>query len=108
MRSCRLIFLLLVFLNTAKLCFPQAKTDTLLQNVLFHGKGKILQNVLRNKDSFRVQIIYTRIDRDRQNHPSFRNYFFNTDTALYFNPASTVKLPLALLSLEKLNRLNKK
>src|SRR5205814_8602933 len=63
---------------------------------------------LRNKDSFRVQIIYTRIDRDQHNHPSFRNYYFNVDTALYFNPASTVKLPLALLSLEKLNRLTKK
>ena len=67
-----------------------------------------MQDILRNKDSFLVQIIYTRIDRDKNNTPSFRNYYFNTDTGLYFNPASTVKLPLALLSLEKLNRLNVK
>ena len=108
MRSCRLIFLFFVLMITDQLCYAQAKTDTTLQNILFNGKGKVLQNVLRNKDSFRVQIIYTRIDRDQHNNPSFRNYYFNTDTALYFNPASTVKLPLALLSLEKLNRLNKK
>jgi|SRR5579863_4409139 len=89
----RLIFLSLVFLCIDKICFAQAKTDSVLQNILFGGQGKILQDVLHYKDSFRVQIIYTRIDRDKNNNPSF---------------ASTVKLPLALLSLEKLNRLNKK
>src|SRR5690606_6091799 len=30
----------------------------------------------------------------------------NVDPDLYFNPASTVKLPLALLALEKLNQMN--
>ena len=39
--------------------------------------------------------------------PTFTNYYFRVDSTEYFNPASTVKLPLALLSLEKLNRLNK-
>jgi len=108
MCNCRLIFLLLFLLWTDKICFAQAKTDSVLQNILFNSQGRILQDVLHHKDSFRVQIIYTRIDRDENNNPSFQNYYFNTDTGLYFNPASTVKLPLALLSLEKLNRLNKK
>lgn len=105
---CRLFFLSIILLCSDKICFAQAKTDTVLQNILFNGQGRILQDVLHHKDSFRVQIIYTRIDRDENNNPSFQNYYFNTDTALYFNPASTVKLPLALLSLEKLNRLDKK
>src|SRR6476646_11280038 len=108
MCNCRLIFLLLFLLCTDKICFAQAKTDSVLQNILFNSQGRILQDVLHHKDSFRVQIIYTRIDRDENNNHSFQNYYFNTDTGLYFNPASTVKLPLALLSLEKLNRLNKK
>jgi Beta-lactamase enzyme family len=107
MCNCKLIFLLLFLFCTDKICFAQAKTDSVLQNILFNGQGRILQDVLHHKDSFRVQIIYTRIDRDENNHPLFQNYYFNTDTGLYFNPASTVKLPLALLSLEKLNRLNK-
>lgn len=105
---CRLFFLSIILLCSDKICFAQAKTDTVLQNILFNGQGRILQDVLHHKDSFRVQIIYTRIDRDENNNPSFQNYYFNTDMALYFNPASTVKLPLALLSLEKLNRLDKK
>jgi hypothetical protein len=87
-------------------CFAQAKTDDFLQKILLSHNSSLSQNVLRYKDSFRVQIIYTRIDRDENNIPSFHNYYFNVDTGLYFNPASTVKLPLALLSLEKLNRLN--
>ena len=96
--------IILLYANT--ICFAQPKTDSFLQKILLNSKSRLMQDVLRNKDSFRVQIIYTRIDRDKHNNPSFRNYYFNTDTGLYFNPASTVKLPLALLSLEKLNRLN--
>ena len=97
-----------ILLCTDTICFAQPKTDSFLQKILLSSKSRLLQDVLRNKDSFRVQIIYTEINRDKQNNPSFRNYYFNTDTGLYFNPASTVKLPLALLSLEKLNRLNQK
>ena len=95
-----------ILLCTYNICFAQPKTDSFLQKVLLSSKSRVLQDVLRNKDSLRVQIIYTEINRDKQNNPSFRNYYFNTDTGLYFNPASTVKLPLALLALEKLNRLN--
>jgi hypothetical protein len=54
---------------------------------------------------YRIQIIYTQINRDADNKPSFTNYYFHVNRDLYFYPASTVKLPLALLSLEKLNRL---
>jgi hypothetical protein len=84
----------------------QPKTDTLLQNVLLKNKNPLLQNVVQQKDTFRLQIIYTQINRDKNNIPSFKNYYFNEDSNLFFNPASTVKLPLALLSLEKLNEMN--
>jgi len=106
MHRLRLILLNLALLFASICCFAQPKTDSFLQKILFSSNSRLLQNVLQNKDSFRVQIIYTRINRDEHNNPSFRNFYFNTDTGLYFNPASTVKLPLALLSLEKLNRLH--
>ncbi|MFX6011384.1 hypothetical protein ABTE87_22095, partial [Acinetobacter baumannii] len=54
------------------------------------------------------QIIYTQINRDKNNKPHFTNYYFNVDANNYFNPASTVKLPLAFLSLEKFNDLRVK
>src|ERR1700752_3223453 len=61
-------------------------------------------DILRNRDSFRVQVIYTQIDRDKNNRPTFTNYYFNVDPAQYYYPASTVKLPTALLALEKINK----
>lgn len=106
MNCIRSVLLQVILLCSCTFCFAQAKTDSFLQKILFSSNSSLLKNVLRNKDSFRVQIIYTQINRDKNNNPLFHNYYFNTDTALYFNPASTVKLPLALLSLEKLNRLN--
>jgi Beta-lactamase enzyme family len=61
--------------------------------------------VLDHSDSFRVQIIYTQIDRDVNNHPSFRDFTYHLDPDRYFYPASTVKLPVALLALQKLKEL---
>ncbi|MCX8481466.1 MAG: serine hydrolase, partial [Sediminibacterium sp.] len=46
------------------------------------------------------------INRDKNNIPSFTDYTFNVDKKNYFYPASTVKMPLAFLALEKLNDLH--
>jgi hypothetical protein len=86
----------------------QPKTDTTLTRILSTNTHPILTQVLNDPQTYRCQIVYTRIDRDKNNTPSFTNYYFNYDPQLYFNPASMVKLPLALLALEKLNDLNVK
>lgn len=54
---------------------------------------------------YRLQIIYTQIDRDEQGAPQFHSYRYRVDEREYFYPASTVKLPAAVLALEKLRRL---
>ena len=74
---------------------------------LMKARPEEFSDILRNRDSFRVQVIYTQIDRDKKNKPTFTNYFFNVDPAQYYYPASTVKLPTALLALEKINRMEK-
>lgn len=102
----KVYFILLSILITNTIVFGQPKTDTLLQNILSLNSSSLFQKVLQQKDSFRLQIIYTQINRDKHNTPSFKNFYFNTDSNLYFNPASTVKLPLAILALEKLNNLH--
>lgn len=86
----------------------QAKTDNLLKELLLKNKDSILQMVLLHPEEYRFQIIYTQINRDKHNTPSFKNYYYNVDPSLYFNLASTVKMPLAFLSLEKLNRMHVK
>ena len=56
---------------------------------------------------YELQIIYTQIDRDAQNRPTFTPHTYHLNPQQYFNPASLVKLPVVALSLEKLNDLNK-
>lgn len=84
----------------------QARSDKLLENIFADEKDSLFQSVLRHPEIYRYQIIYTQINRDKNNIPSFTNYYYNYDSLRYFNPASTVKMPLAFLSLEKLNQLH--
>jgi hypothetical protein len=84
----------------------QTRTDRLIEKILGANTDSLFTSVLRHPDSFRLQIIYTEINRDKNNEPHFKNHYFNYDPSAYYNPASLVKLPLALLSLEKLNRLS--
>lgn len=62
------------------------------------------QHILSNPDH-KIQIIYTQIDRKRNGKPLFTDYYFNVNDSSYFYPASTVKLPVAILALQKLNEL---
>ena len=84
----------------------QVKPDSLLQQLLLTNRHKVFQQVISEPGQYRLQIIYTRIDRDKKNKPHFTQYQFNVDSTLYFNPASTVKLPAAMLALEKINMLH--
>jgi hypothetical protein len=93
-----ILTLLLPFIAVA-----QSKTDAFIKDILAKQPDSLLRAVLNQPDSFRYQIIYTRIDRDKQNKPTFTHYYYNVDRNRYFNPASVVKMPLAFLALEALH-----
>lgn len=90
------------------LSYPQSKTDLFLDTLIRNNASPFLQSILNQPDTFQYQVIYTQINRDKKNKPFFKNYYFNVDRNRYFNPASTVKLPTALIALEKLNELKKR
>jgi len=75
-----------------------------LENLL-QQNPQYFSEVLKNRKAWNVQIIYTRIDRNEKGEPLLRQYDFNTDPNRYFYPASTVKLPIVLLALQRLNEL---
>ena len=83
----------------------QVKTDPWLKKYIYKHASPFLVGVLNQPDTFQYQFIYTRIDRDQKNRPQLTNYYLNVDRNRYFNPASTVKMPLAFLALEKLNEM---
>ena len=68
---------------------------------LIASDTSLLSKYTTPKDRYKVQILYTRIDRDGQNRPSFRDYSFNLNPDNYFYPASTVKMPIAFLAAQK-------
>ncbi|MBO9565891.1 MAG: serine hydrolase [Niastella sp.] len=92
------------------ICFfavSQQKTDPWLDQLLRKQASPLLLNVLNKPDSFQYQLIYTQINRDKNNRPKFKHYYLNVERNRYFNPASMVKMPVAFSALEKLNELNK-
>jgi hypothetical protein len=62
-------------------------------------------SLLADPAQYRIQILYTQINRDKNNIPHFKDYSYRLNANEYFYPASTVKFPLSVLALEKLNDL---
>jgi hypothetical protein len=104
MKTRRSFLLFFCFLFTAS-SFCQARTDDWLKDLLWSSASPALKNIFEQPDTFRYQLIYTRIERDRKNRPHFQNFYYRFDPGEYFNPASTVKMPLSFLALEKINTL---
>ena len=64
-----------------------------------------LQKVLKNKEKHDLQILLNEIKRDDSGKAVFKEDAFQLDEGRYFYPASTAKLPIAILSLQKINEL---
>ncbi len=82
---------------------PNQKDDHFLDSLL--SNNVLFKEVMENKDAHRIQIIYTEINRDAKNRPSFKSHTYNLNHNLYFYPASTAKMPTAFLALQKLNEI---
>jgi hypothetical protein len=96
MRSYRILFSIITAFSVFLSCQPKDQKP-------FEGipdTYPVLKKVLQNPDNYQVQILYTQVDRDENNMPSFNDFEFRLDDDKYFYPASTVKLPVAILALE--------
>jgi len=59
---------------------------------------------MEHPEAFEIQIIYTQIDEDAQGKPVFTDYYYQLDNLNYFYPASSIKLPVAVLALEFIDK----
>jgi hypothetical protein len=82
---------------------PQGKSDAFLTDWL--KKYPAVDSILARPEVYEAQVIYTRIDRDAQNTPKLTHFHANADAKHYFYPASMVKMPLAILALQRINEL---
>jgi len=95
------ILLLLVKANSINAQLPPP-FNAILPSI----QDSIAKKVLASPNAYRLQLVYTQIDRDQNGIPRFTNHILYADPENYFNPASMVKMPLAFLAMEKLYELN--
>jgi hypothetical protein len=97
---CKIGFIL-IFLTS---CHDERKEDPFEE--ILGSLPSEYQEVVSNREKYGIQILYSQIDRDQENQPVLRTWSYHADSSVYFYPASTIKLPIALLALEKINRIN--
>lgn len=100
----RLLFIALLLTMTTA-CEQAPEWPGSLESLLA-SQPERFGTVMQDPAKYRVQIMYTQINRDANNTPTFKTFIYRVNPGEYFYPASTVKLPVAALALEKLNRLN--
>ncbi|MCF0052915.1 class A beta-lactamase-related serine hydrolase [Dyadobacter sp. LJ53] len=82
----------------------QFQADNFIEKLLKKHPERFAE-VLKDPDKYQIQILYTKIDRNRKNEPQFTTHRYHVNSAQYFYPASIVKLPAVALAFEKLNKL---
>lgn len=97
--------LTLILLSLYSLIANAQKPDTVFIKNLLLANPALFLGILSHPMQNEVQIMYTRIDRDKHNKPSFTSFTYRLNPRRYFYPASTVKLPTAIFALEKLKEL---
>jgi hypothetical protein len=92
------LFTIVIISMIANTCNAQ----NLLKKALASDNEKI-KRIMDNPEVFELQIIYTQIIRGKNNKITLKDYTYNLNKDNYFYPASTVKFPIAVMALEKLN-----
>ncbi len=82
------------------------KTDTEFLKKMMESKPELFAKVLNHPQKNEIQVMYTQVNRDKNNKPSFKSFSYNLNPERYFYPASTVKLAGVIFALEKINELN--
>ena len=97
--------LVLALLSLCISCENQEKVDTRNPlEIVLASQHPNIKRVIDSLQQHAIQIKFTQINRN-DGKVSFQDYDFQVDSMRYFYPASTVKLPIALVALSKLNDL---
>ena len=91
---------------SAVMGFTYAQNSTLLRQVM-KSSDPAIQRIVQNSKKYELQIVLTQILKNETNKVQFERSTYQLDESFYFYPASTVKLPIAVLALQKLRALQK-
>ena len=68
-------------------------------------KDDFLRSILKDKDKYEIQILYTEVSKNTLGQTEFSDFQFQLNDQKYFYPASTIKLPITVMTLSKINEL---
>jgi len=94
----------MTILSYASCDAPKELQDPLRE--IIHGADPLVKTMIVDS-SHEIQIVYTQVSRDRAGTPHLQSFYINRDDDRYFYPASTIKMPVAFLALQRINELNK-
>lgn len=75
---------------------------------LFSKNPSQFSGILRQRKKLNIQVIYTAVNRSANGQVNLSHHYFNQANSSYFYPASAIKLPVAILSLQRFNELKSK
>ena len=97
---------LILFLSISLMTCSESKDSSLLERIILSLESDF-PDIVSNPTKHRLQVLYTQVDRDKNNNPNFTTHSFRLRPKEYFYPASTTKFPIAVLALEKANQNSK-
>ena len=97
---------LILFLSILLMTCSESKDSSLLESIILSLESDF-SGIISNPKKHRLQVLYTQIDRDKNNNPTFTTHSFRLRPREYFYPASTTKFPIAVLALEKASQNSK-
>ncbi|MGJ8660326.1 MAG: serine hydrolase [Cellulophaga fucicola] len=92
------VFIIILLIS----CKEKVKTPDHPIKYAIESANPKIKKVVDSITKYEVQIRYTEVNK-KQGIYTFNNYDVNVNSKNYFYPASSVKLPIAVLTLEKLN-----
>ena len=96
----RNIFLLFVSLFFLQGCF--FKNDPLISAL---NEDEFTRKFVKDKEKYEIQILYTEVSKNTLGQTEFTDFQFQLNDQKYFYPASTIKLPITVMALSKINEL---
>ena len=93
---------LILILSIMVMTCSKPQNSTILEKMI-NKLGNDFPDIVSHPKKHRLQVLYTQIDRDKNNKPTFTTHGFRVREKEYFYPASTTKFPIAVLALEKAN-----
>ena len=68
-------------------------------------EDEFVRKIIRDKDNYEIQILYTEVSKNNLGQTEFKDFQFQLNDEKYFYPASTIKLPIVIMTLSKINEL---